>query len=178
MDVLALSQGRAPAIAVGASNGALTHLWAAMGIPWLPQTVLVPVRRDARDVDDIGADYAWGQRVAPHALARNPEWVLHQMIDPVQDRLMVHRMGHFRFKRLVLGDAYERFLDEHLAPGGTVAAVDGGLDFAITHAGERHVFQHGAVGGPTETEYRRGGPRVTQFLAEARLLARKVGSAR
>src|SRR5207245_2513725 len=34
-----------PAVAIGSSNGALTHLWTALGIPWLPQTFLVPVAR-------------------------------------------------------------------------------------------------------------------------------------
>jgi len=36
---------RYPAVAIGSSNGAATHLWAALGIPWLPQTFLVPVAR-------------------------------------------------------------------------------------------------------------------------------------
>src|SRR3954470_20963305 len=35
---------RYPAVLVGSSNGALTHLAAACGVPWLPQTMLVPVR--------------------------------------------------------------------------------------------------------------------------------------
>jgi hypothetical protein len=34
---------RYPAILLGSSNGALTHLAAAMQVPWLPDTVLVPV---------------------------------------------------------------------------------------------------------------------------------------
>jgi hypothetical protein len=33
-----------PAIAIGSSNGALVHLCAALGIPWLPQTVLIADR--------------------------------------------------------------------------------------------------------------------------------------
>jgi hypothetical protein len=33
-----------PAIAIGSSNGALVHLCAALGIPWLPQTVLIYAR--------------------------------------------------------------------------------------------------------------------------------------
>ena len=35
-------QQKYPAVAVGSSNGALTHL---SGIPWLPQTFLIPVAR-------------------------------------------------------------------------------------------------------------------------------------
>jgi hypothetical protein len=126
--------------------------------------VLIPVRRDARDVDDARADFDWGAHAARPFLARNPELVLHQMIDPVQDRLMIHRMAYFRAKRIVLGEAYERFLKERLAPGGTIVLVDCTLDWGTTNAGERHVFQHGAVGGPTEDEYRHGGPRVARYL--------------
>jgi pimeloyl-ACP methyl ester carboxylesterase len=33
------------AVAIGSSGGALTHLYAALGIPWLPQTLLLPVRQ-------------------------------------------------------------------------------------------------------------------------------------
>ncbi|MGH3915204.1 MAG: hypothetical protein ACRDTC_17630, partial [Pseudonocardiaceae bacterium] len=36
-------QRRYPAVLVGSSNGALTHLAAALQVPWLPGTVLVPV---------------------------------------------------------------------------------------------------------------------------------------
>lgn len=36
---------RYPAAFVGSSNGALTHLAAAMRAPWLPVTVLIPVKR-------------------------------------------------------------------------------------------------------------------------------------
>jgi hypothetical protein len=124
------------------------------------------VRRDARDVDDVCADFDWGARAARPLLDRNPELVLHQMIDPVQDRLMVHRMAYFRLKRVVLGETYERFLSERLPPGGTIVVVDCSVDWGTTKAGERHVFQHGAVGGPTEEEYRRGGPRVARYLRE------------
>jgi hypothetical protein len=157
-----------PAVAIGSSNGALTHLWSALGTPWLPQTVLIPVRRDAVDVDDIAADFAWGRSAAPTLLRPNPEIVLHQMIDPVQDRLMVHRMAYFRAKRTSLGAAYARFLQERLAPGGTIFIVDCRLSWGTTAAGERHFFQHGAVGGPTEDEYRFGGPRVARYLEEQR----------
>jgi hypothetical protein len=161
-------QRHVPAVAIGASNGALTHLWAALGVPWLPQTVLVPVRRDAGDVDDVRADFEWGRRAARPLLARNPQLVLHQMIDPVQDRRMVHRMAYFRLKRLALGEVHERFLRERLAPGGTIWIVDCTLDWGVTRSGDRHVFQHGAPGGLTEDEYRHGGPRVTDYLHDQR----------
>jgi hypothetical protein len=37
---------------VGSSNGAIVHLAAALGAPWLPQTFLVPVRHDGLEPDD------------------------------------------------------------------------------------------------------------------------------
>src|SRR6266545_332785 len=45
-------RGQYPAVAVGSSNGAATHLWAALGIPWLPQTFLVPVARSGVPPDE------------------------------------------------------------------------------------------------------------------------------
>lgn len=34
-----------PAVIVGSTNGAAIHLTALLGVPWLPQTFLIPVRR-------------------------------------------------------------------------------------------------------------------------------------
>lgn len=36
---------RYPAVMIGSSNGVAVHLCTALGIPWLPQTFLIPVRR-------------------------------------------------------------------------------------------------------------------------------------
>src|SRR5437899_1192585 len=41
-----------PAVVVGSSNGAAVHLWAALGIPWLPQTFLVPGGRSGIPGDE------------------------------------------------------------------------------------------------------------------------------
>ncbi|MER7083789.1 hypothetical protein ABT308_37000, partial [Saccharopolyspora kobensis] len=42
---------RYPVVFIGASNGAAVHLAAALDAPWLPQTVLIPVRRRGVDRD-------------------------------------------------------------------------------------------------------------------------------
>src|SRR5919204_2443614 len=63
-----------PAVAIGSSNGAGIHLCAALGIPWLPQTVFVPVRhRGEVGVDDPAAALAWGREHARAFLDANPE---------------------------------------------------------------------------------------------------------
>ena len=41
-----------PAAMIGSSNGAAVHLCAALGIPWLPQTFLIPVRQRSIHPDE------------------------------------------------------------------------------------------------------------------------------
>lgn len=155
---------RYPAVAVGSSNGALTHLFAALGIPWLPQTWLVPVRRPMADPDDPRASLEAARPWAEALLDANPELQLHHMHDANQDRLMIRHMTYFRVKRRTLGRANEGFLADALAPGGTILVVECGQSWPTTRVGPRHVFQHGGFGGATPEEYLLGGPRVAAFL--------------
>src|SRR5205823_1621315 len=50
-----------PAMMIGSSNGALIHLCALMGIPWLPQTALIPVARSGVDPDEPRQDVVWAE---------------------------------------------------------------------------------------------------------------------
>lgn len=157
---------RYPAVAVGSSSGALVHLYAALGVPWLPQTVLVPVRRERPgDPDDAPESLKVGTPLGERVLAANPDMQLHHMHDPDQDRLMVSRMMYFRLKWRRLPAAYRDFLAGALEPGGTIIVPQCRQDWATTRIGERHVFQHGAVGGATEEEFLQGSPRVGELLA-------------
>jgi hypothetical protein len=157
-----------PAIAIGSSNGALTHLWAALGIPWLPQTFLIPVARFGPHPDEPLQDVDWAKQWAPLFVKANPDIQLHHMHDPNQDRLMIQRMTYFRVKRLRLGRGYEHFLRACLAPGGTIFIVECRLKWPTTKFGDRHLFQFGALGGATPDEYHRGGKRVEEYLARYR----------
>lgn len=154
---------RYPAILIGSSDGAAIHLGAAMRIPWLPQTFLAAVRRRL-DPDEIEADIEWGRRQAPIIRKNNPELRIHQMHDPVQDRLMIARMGYFRMKRLRLGRVYERFILENLEPGGTLLVLDDRLRWPMMSVAEEHTFQVGGLGGLGAYEYLEGSPRVEAFL--------------
>src|SRR5712692_8090186 len=153
-----------PAVVVGSSNGAAVHLWAALGIPWLPQTFLVPVARSGVRPDEPREEIRWAEPHAELVLGRNPDLELHHMHDPVQDRLMVQRMSYFRFKRRTLGPAYERFLRECLKPGGTIIVMECGLPWPTTRRGDRYVFQFGALGGSNAEEMMHGGERVEAYL--------------
>lgn len=149
---------------IGSSNGAVAHLAAALGAPWLPQTLLLAVKTGGLDPDDPVADMR-AMRSAGRRLAdANPGMAVHHMHDPVQDRLMIAGMAYFRVKFLQMPEPYRAFLADCLEPGGTVVLVDCTIKWPVTTVGDRHVFQFGALGGATEREFRRGGSRVVDFL--------------
>jgi hypothetical protein len=156
---------RYPAVMVGSSNGAAVHLCTALGIPWLPQTLLIPVRRSGIHPDDMLHDMEWGREPARRLLDANPELQLHHMHDPNQDRLMIEYMTYFRVKRLSLGKGYERFIRESLEPGGTIFLLECEARWPAKWMGERHLFQPGAMGGLEPEEYLYGSPRVEEYLA-------------
>src|SRR4051794_39442581 len=157
------------AVLIGSSNGALTHLAAACGVPWLPQTLLVPVRRPGVDPVDVGAAARFGARHGPALLEANPGVDLHHMHDPNQDALSSSQMAYFRVKWRQLPRAYERFLRGRLRPGAPVVVVRDGSTWPVTRVGERHVFQFGAQGGMTAEEYLHwpGAPEPDDVAAEA-----------
>lgn len=155
---------RYPAVVVGSASGALVHLCAALQIPLLPQTFLIPVARGEVHPDEPLEDLERSREPARRLLEANPELQLHHMNDANQDRLMIRRMTYFRVKRLALGEAYESFLREHLEPGGTIIISDCTLRWPTVRLGDRHVFQLGALGGATPNEFYEGSERVEEYL--------------
>ncbi|WP_185961292.1 hypothetical protein [Telmatospirillum sp. J64-1] len=154
-----------PAVFIGSSNGALTHLCAALRAPWLPQTLFVPVSQIGGHPDDFQRGLDLGIEAGRRLLENNPDLQLHHMHDPNQDRLMLSMMTYFRVKRRKLGAAYEDYLRSVLPPGGTIVLVECGQRWPVIQLGERHYFQPGAVGGASPEEFLRGGERVEDFLA-------------
>jgi hypothetical protein len=157
-------QRQYPAVAIGSSSGALVHLCAALGIPWLPQTWLIPVQKLSVHPDDIAEGMEWGKRYARKLLDVNPELQLHHMYDPNQDRLTIKGMSYFRVKRRRLGTTYQQFLDQSLPPGGTIFLVECQRTWPTTQVDDRHFFQAGALGGATEEEFLHGSDRVEDYL--------------
>ncbi len=164
---------RYPVIFIGSANGALIHLAAALDAAWLPQTLLLPVRRLGVAPDDPRGDLAAVSGAGRELLAANPDLALHHMHDPNQDRLMIAGMTYFRVKWIQLPQAYGRFIRDHLAPGGRVVAVDCTLRWPTTTIDDRYVFQFGALGDATPEEYHQGGPRVADLLARYNAPVRK-----
>jgi len=134
-------------VMVGAASGAAVHLAAALRAPYLPQTLLASVRELELHPDDpAGAMNALAPTTRMLA-ERNPEVSVYHMHDPAQDRPMVEGMAYFRFKRHALGRTFERFLEERLAPEGTVIALECTRTWRSRAVGERAYFQFGCLGG-------------------------------
>lgn len=153
-----------PGAVVGSAPGSAVNLCAALGMPLLPQTQLVPLRRRGVSPDDPHQEL---EVAAPtgHALVDGePDVVLHHMIDPSEDRLTLRWFSYFRVKATRLGPAYERFLLDTLEPGATLVVLDCRESWPATRIGDRYHFQFGGVGGATPEEYFHGGPRVRDFL--------------
>jgi hypothetical protein len=91
---------------------------------------------------------------------------------------MIRHMTYFRLKRLTLGRIYERFLEETLSSGGTIFLVECGLAWPTVRISERHIFQHGALGGATVEEFYRGGPSRGQLPGALWLKQAALGLAR
>jgi hypothetical protein len=121
---------RYPVIFIGSANGALVHLAAALDAAWLPQTLLLPVRRRGVAPDDPRGDLAAVRESGRALLAANPDLVLHHMHDPNQDRLMIAGMTYFRVKWHRLPLAYRRFIRDRLSPGGLLVIADCTLRWA------------------------------------------------
>lgn len=153
-----------PAAFIGSSNGALVHLAAALGAPWLAQSFLCPVRAALSDPDDAARGFAEGRRIVDALLAVDDRIAVHHMQDPNQDRLMLRTMRYFRLKHRALPLAYREFLLRNLARGATVYIVNCTRSWPVTRTSERSVYQFGATGGATENEYLHGGPRVRDYL--------------
>nr|WP_157528125.1 hypothetical protein [Kibdelosporangium sp. MJ126-NF4]CEL17371.1 hypothetical protein [Kibdelosporangium sp. MJ126-NF4]CTQ91402.1 hypothetical protein [Kibdelosporangium sp. MJ126-NF4] len=148
---------RYPGALVGSSNGAAVHLATALGMPWLPQTLLIPVRWKGNDPERPDRALEFGASVAPRLLDRNPDITLHHMHDANQDRLMIGQMAYFRVKRRRLGTAYERFLLHRLEPGAPIIVLADESTWPVTTVDARHVFQVGAQGGIRPEDYDRHG---------------------
>ena len=155
----------ASAVAIGSSNGAMVHLCAALGIPWLPQTFLVPVARRA-DPHEPAVQVSFAAEQAHALLDREPGVQIHHMHDPNQDALMIAHLAYFRMKQRQLTSAYQTFIEEVLLPGGQLIIVDCEQQWPTTRLADRYVFQPGAVGGLTPEDYLDGSPHVARFLDE------------
>ncbi|MDZ4870944.1 MAG: hypothetical protein CLLPBCKN_000332 [Chroococcidiopsis cubana SAG 39.79] len=158
-------QRRYPAAVIGSSNGAAVHLCAALGIPWLPQTLLISLRHPV-DPDEPKQELEWAKAPAQQLLAKNPDLCVYQMHDPNQDRLKVPRVTYFRLKRTRLGTQFQQFLQQNLEPGATLFLLECQYSWLSTQVSDRHVFQFGGKGKLAPDDYFQHSQQIADFLQQ------------
>jgi len=144
-----------PAIIIGAPNGAVAYLAALLGVPFLPGHFLLSFA-DRTDPDDISTYQTHGQQLIEPILKLNSDLLAVNHYDPVHDRFLVKEVNHVRLKLLTLPEAYRKFIQKHLAPGGTILFIDNQFSWSQYKIDERHMFQVGGMGGYTEQDYLQG----------------------
>jgi hypothetical protein len=154
---------RYPAAMIGSCNGAMTYLSAALGIPWLPQTLLVCLQHPT-DPDQPHQAMEWAREPVKRLLYHNPDLKVYQLHDPNQDRVKVPRVIYFRLKRTRLGETYKQFLRENLQPGATLFTLDCQYKWLSTQVDDRHFFQFGGTGHLTPEDYFDHSPQIAEFL--------------
>ncbi|HET6654742.1 MAG TPA: hypothetical protein VFH57_00725 [Gammaproteobacteria bacterium] len=155
-----------PAIVLGSANGAGMHLAAALGVPWLPQTVMVPVRTRGVDRDDPRPAMNMLAEPLEQFAHHNPDMLAVHQHDPCHDRLPIKHVAYVRLKWLTLPEPYRRFIDQVLPRGGRIFVFDCAHRRPMTQVGERHWFQFGGLDSATIDEYFHGGKRVEAFLRQ------------
>lgn len=163
---------KSPAIMIGSSNGALTHLCAMCEIPWIPQTVLLAIARQISP-DDLIGDAEFGKKVATILKKQIPLMRAYQMHDPIQDRMMVANIAYFRMKRIRLGDTIGEYVKQTLMPGGTIIISNCEYTWPAARMGDDHTFQTGGLGDVSGEEYANGSDRIATFLEKENAECRK-----
>ncbi len=144
-----------PVIVVGSPNGAVAHLSALLGAPFLTTSFGLTFRHPTIDPDDIDAYRQTSTIAAERILAANPdggyEIICHD--DPLHDRSMVRVADFLRIKLLDLPEVYRDFVRERLAPGGTVILIDCTYSWPQISLGDGAYLQVGGLGAVDASDY-------------------------
>ncbi|HEC34710.1 MAG TPA: hypothetical protein ENI37_08380 [Chloroflexi bacterium] len=147
------------ALIVGAPNGGVAHIAAALGAPFLSQHFLVSFR-DPTHPDDVRTYFDHGTALARRILLREPMVAVVNHYDPLHDRYLVRWVNHIRIKLLDLPEAYRDFIRRRLRPGGTLVFSDCRYPWLQYRVGPRHTFQVGGLGGVKDREFLEGRPEI------------------
>jgi hypothetical protein len=155
--------GPFPAIILGAAlGGASAHLSLALGGPFLPLAFVTTIKGGSQS-GDVMTYFQQSARLARELAEQNPGVVTIQHYDPVHDGWMTRFANHLRFKLLELPPAYQNFIRERMAPGGTVCYLDCGAKWLRFKVGGRSYFQVGGWGGISAWEFLEGSYRLREY---------------
>ncbi len=140
---------RYEAIVVGSPNGAVAHLAALLGAPFLTTSFGLTFRRPTIDTEDHLAYFESSREVVDSILSTNGddgfELIVHY--DPLHDRSLVRSVDFVRVKLRTLPACYREFIARHLAPGGRLILIDCAYAWPQYELRSRAYVQIGGLGG-------------------------------
>lgn len=142
------------AIVIGSPNGAVAHLAALLGAPFLTTSFGLTFRHPTIADDDHFAYLESSREIVDSILASNEgahfELIAHY--DPLHDRSLVKYVDFIRVKLREMPVSYREFIDRHLAPGGRLILIDCAFAWPQYELQDRAYVQIGGLGGiPAET---------------------------
>ena len=146
---------RYEAIVVGSPNGAVAHLAALLGAPFLTTSFGLAFRHPTMDADDAAA-YVSSARSAVRAIrSANPQsgYKLIAHYDPLHDRSLVEVAAFVRLKLTELPATYAAFIDRHLSPDGRLILIDCSYPWPQLVFGDGDFLQMGGLGGVAPETY-------------------------
>lgn len=137
-----------PGVVIGSTNAALAQICTLTRMPWLPQTVMLPLQWEPRCWSSLPAAGALGIQAAAAFHGRNPEVALHQSHDEWSGAAAVSAAPRLRAKLRRLPAAYATFLESSLAAGAVVILLHDESVWPTIQLGRRHVLHIGSRHSP------------------------------
>lgn len=137
-----------PGVVIGSINSAMVGVCMATGMPWLPQTMMLPLRWEPRCWSSLPAAAALGIQAAAAFHGRNPEVALHQSYDEWPGPAAGCGAPRMRAKLRRLPGAYVKFLDSSVAADAIVILLQDESVWPTTRFSDRHVLHLGSRHNP------------------------------
>ncbi|MFQ6034186.1 MAG: hypothetical protein ACE5KR_04920, partial [Candidatus Bipolaricaulia bacterium] len=142
---------RYPAIIVGSPGGAVAHLAALLGAPFLTSSFLLGFRHRIA-LDDIQSYYRFGRGIAEQLL-EDDDFEAINHYDPLHDRSLIKYADLLRLRLVRLPQVYRDFIENNLAPDGRLILVNCTYSWPQYRLVERSFFQVGGLGGVSPEEF-------------------------
>lgn len=152
-------------IILGAPSGGVSHLGSIMDAPFLTTHFLICFR-DFRHVDDVFSTFSTARKLSRTIARNNRDLHVVGHYDPVHDRPVLLFINHLRAKLLELPETYKKFINENLAPGGTLLIIDCSYPWLQYRMSGRTSFQIGGLGGVSDSEFIDGSERIDDYLRD------------
>ena len=143
------------AIVIGSPSGAVAHLAALLGAPFLTTLFGLTFRHPTIDAEDHHAYIESARSVVGSILAVNPtdgfELIAHY--DPMHDRSLVEVIDFIRVKFTEMPSPYAEYILRHLAPGGRLIVIDCAYTWPQVQWTNRAFLQIGGLGDMSPETY-------------------------